>query len=357
MQLALLRGWALGTAHHPPQQGVRIVLVHAVNPFGFHCGRRFNEDNVDLNRNVLTEDEFTELRAGECSRASERRRLYDRHEWMFNWRGAYIPILDDVRFFAYALYGIGVIGLTHVKRAVVSGQYHRPDGLYFGGTGPAMSRSHQLLLPLLQRVAVPASAGIIVDVHTGLGPSGVDTLIPQFEFAGGRHRGQWEALHAIFGSSRRDCGDSAMEKTHDDGHTLGTNFRISAVSPAEDVGASSGYEHARGTTGAYLGQLGWERSLFLTQEFGTFPGPLVLRGMVIERAEWLFGPGGNGRTATLGCNGTTARGARAVTNMFYVRTASWQRKVIRRGVRVMEQALHALAENREKVPPNVYYAY
>jgi hypothetical protein len=71
--------------------------------------------------------------------------------------------------------------------------------------------------------------------------------------------------------------------------------------------------------------------------------------MVIERAEWLFGSK-NDNDVT-GCNGTTARGARAVTNVFYVKTPRWQRKVVQRGVRVVEQALHALVDNNgEKVP-------
>ena len=35
-----------------------IVFIHARNPYGMANNRRFNEDNVDLNRNFLTLDEF-----------------------------------------------------------------------------------------------------------------------------------------------------------------------------------------------------------------------------------------------------------------------------------------------------------
>lgn len=38
-----------------------IVLVHALNAYGFANDRRFTEENVDLNRNFLTETEFAEL--------------------------------------------------------------------------------------------------------------------------------------------------------------------------------------------------------------------------------------------------------------------------------------------------------
>src|SRR5205814_8455032 len=31
----------------------QLVLIHAINPFGFFALRRVNEDNIDLNRNFL----------------------------------------------------------------------------------------------------------------------------------------------------------------------------------------------------------------------------------------------------------------------------------------------------------------
>jgi len=36
----------------PPDTG--LLLVHAINPYGFAWGRRVNEDNVDLNRNFVS---------------------------------------------------------------------------------------------------------------------------------------------------------------------------------------------------------------------------------------------------------------------------------------------------------------
>ena len=54
IQLAWLRDTARDLNHQP--QGIRFVFVHAVNPFGFANQRRFNEENVDLNRNFLSDD-------------------------------------------------------------------------------------------------------------------------------------------------------------------------------------------------------------------------------------------------------------------------------------------------------------
>lgn len=37
-------------------KNITIVLVHAANPFGFLFNRRWNENGVDLNRNVLPDN-------------------------------------------------------------------------------------------------------------------------------------------------------------------------------------------------------------------------------------------------------------------------------------------------------------
>ena len=46
IQLAMLEELKADTA-----KNIRWVFIHAINPFGFAQIRRFNEDNVDLNRN------------------------------------------------------------------------------------------------------------------------------------------------------------------------------------------------------------------------------------------------------------------------------------------------------------------
>ncbi len=53
VQLALMERWAL---HGPPS--VRCLFLHGLNPYGFAWLRRFNEDNVDPNRNFLLPGEL-----------------------------------------------------------------------------------------------------------------------------------------------------------------------------------------------------------------------------------------------------------------------------------------------------------
>jgi hypothetical protein len=54
VQLAFLDG--LPADWRPPRDA-SMILFHGLNPFGFAWRRRSNEDNVDLNRNFLIEDQ------------------------------------------------------------------------------------------------------------------------------------------------------------------------------------------------------------------------------------------------------------------------------------------------------------
>jgi hypothetical protein len=56
--------------------GVAIVLVHALNPFGFSKIRRFDDKNIDLNRNFL-------LRGEEFKGCPDR---YAELDWLLNLR-------------------------------------------------------------------------------------------------------------------------------------------------------------------------------------------------------------------------------------------------------------------------------
>jgi len=102
-------------------------------------------EQVDLNRNLLSEREFAALSEG----GSERAALYDEHEWLWNMDQAWTPLFDDARFALRAVYAICLLGMGKVKRALVSGQYHAASSLFYGGS--SLAPSHALLLPLLQR--------------------------------------------------------------------------------------------------------------------------------------------------------------------------------------------------------------
>ena len=74
-----------------PMLPATTVLVHVLNPHGMAHNRRFNENNVDLNRNALFPDEWPEVLArGNVARYD------DFDETLFNPRRA--PTLIDAYF-------------------------------------------------------------------------------------------------------------------------------------------------------------------------------------------------------------------------------------------------------------------
>ena len=101
-------------------KGCALVLVHAINPYGFAWLRRVTEDNIDLNRNNLDHS------AGHPANP----KYAEVHDWLTprDWHGPGREEADA----AIAAY-IAERGLFAFQEAVSGGQYDYPDGLFFGG--------------------------------------------------------------------------------------------------------------------------------------------------------------------------------------------------------------------------------
>jgi Protein of unknown function (DUF2817) len=132
--------------------GVRIVFIHALNPYGFSWSRRVNEDNIDLNRNfLLSGDQFAGSPDG-----------YARLDSLLNpptppqWQDtiALLPVI--VRE-----------GMPALKQAVAGGQYDFPKGLFFGGHAP--SQTVRILADHLSQWIGACDRVLHLDLHTGLG--------------------------------------------------------------------------------------------------------------------------------------------------------------------------------------------
>ena len=95
-----------------------IIFVHAVNPYGMAHFRRFNEHNVDLNRNAIPAEEWPDLLKRDPNVAK-----YEEFASVFNPTRA--PSIFDayIGYFSRAVYNIAVHGFVSLKRAVVTGQY------------------------------------------------------------------------------------------------------------------------------------------------------------------------------------------------------------------------------------------
>jgi len=140
----------------------RVILVHGFNPFGFAWVRRVNEDNVDLNRNFInwndtppTNTDYQRIAdilvPAEFTEAEQQRTLNE--------------------LFALA----GEWGMDRFQAAVSGGQFTHPTGLFYGGTGPTWS--HRWIRNWAATALRDVQHLAIIDLHTGLGPSGFGELI------------------------------------------------------------------------------------------------------------------------------------------------------------------------------------
>lgn len=157
--------------------GVALLMVHAVNPYGFSHMRRVNEDNVDLNRNFM---DFTRPLPENAPYAEVAPMLLP-EQW---------PPSEAAQ--AALMKTVAEKGLSWYQAAVSAGQYQAPEGLFFGGNKATWS--NYTLRRILARFGAGREALRWIDLHTGLGPWGYGEPIymgPDREEEIGRVRAIW----------------------------------------------------------------------------------------------------------------------------------------------------------------------
>lgn len=149
----ILRWLDTGAAAAIPD-GIAILIVHAINPYGWAHTRRGNEDDIDLNRNFLDHDEAYPENAAYAAL----------HPLVENASAD----AEGLREFLQAFQAFcAEHTLAEAIGGITSGQYDYPGGLSFGGHAPSWSR--QTLYEIAQTYLRDARKILHVDWHTGIG--------------------------------------------------------------------------------------------------------------------------------------------------------------------------------------------
>lgn len=266
------------------QQGVCVLLVHALNPYGFSYSRRVTADNVDLNRNCV---DFSQPLPPNPEYAALHSVLVPT---------VWPPDADNVRALTLA---IETTGLRRFQDAVTRGQYEHPDGIFFGGQAPTWSR-RALSIVL---AGIPRSVDQIawIDLHTGLGPRAVGERI----FTGG-------GAQIAQPLARQWWGEITL---------------------TED--ASSVSSALTGQLGSLLSKaLGTRFLSSITLEFGTCPPLEVLHALRTDA--WAYsahGLGGNRRETS----------AKTMKNAFFIDSPEWKNAVLDQSMAAIRAAVDGLA--------------
>jgi len=162
--------------HLPPDTA--LLMIHAINPYGMAHLRRFNEENVDVNRNFVDHSKAYPVNDayGELVDAISPPGLSwwgdMRSGLQLLWYGVQQGLeglqeaISTEQYDQFVRYGIQQ-GKDGLRKAISSGQYSHPQGLFYGGSSP--SWSNHMLRAVISKYLGRAGRVVFVDIHTGLG--------------------------------------------------------------------------------------------------------------------------------------------------------------------------------------------
>lgn len=140
-----------------------VLLIHAINPWGFAWMRRTDEQGIDVNRNFVDFKKAPPLNRGYEQLAE----AIVPHSLSASSLSRVQAQLD-----AYRLHH----GQRELEEAISAGQYTHPHGLFYGGKAPGWSRV--TLENLYQHYQLDRPSRVtVIDLHTGLGPYGYGEVI------------------------------------------------------------------------------------------------------------------------------------------------------------------------------------
>lgn len=265
---------------------VKIVMIHAINPYGFAYLRRVNEDNVDLNRNFIDH-------SAPYPRNLEYEELAD------VIAPENISIWHNTKARLSFLWFLLNNGKPELRQALTKGQFSHSKGLFFGGHSEAWS--NKIIKEITHLHLSGAEKVVIVDFHTGLGPYGHGELIVSVPQNSQTYRRAVEWWGARVETTV--TGDSVSPNVYG-----ALKLLFPKILSAPEVTATS-------------------------LEFGTFPPGDVLWALRAEN--WLHHYGGKNHPDSKQIKSELLR-------VFYPNTDGWKHKVWSQGEEVVEQALFHL---------------
>lgn len=148
-----------------------LLLVHAINPWGMQHHRKVNENSVDLNRNFIFGGDFDPAINPD----------YKGLSFLLTPRRPVRPfLLENLSFWGRVLRALLTLGTERVSTATLLGQYHTPDGFFYGGT--KHEESTTVLMGLYRRALQEYAQIIQMDMHTGYGPRyQMSVIVPPVE--------------------------------------------------------------------------------------------------------------------------------------------------------------------------------
>lgn len=172
---------------------VSVLLIHALNPFGFKYFRRTNPNNVDLNRNHASAEEFTSSNEAFEKLASVYTPDTPASAGIIPQTGFYISV-----FIKYITAGKKIILNT------LSGQYKHPKSVFYGGT--QLEKESVAVQEWISTFSKDKTHVLHIDLHTGFGEKGKLHFYGSDEYTS---PDQIKNVQSIFPEIKMDTGRDA----------------------------------------------------------------------------------------------------------------------------------------------------
>ena len=138
-----------------------VLIVANVNPYGMKYMRRYNENNVDLNRNFILDWDNFDLASN---------KIYPEVKEFLQPEGKIgNAFWHEAGFYANLVKEVIVSGADKISDALLTGQYEYPQGVYYGGNGDEKSTAY--LKGVFNDCLDGEYENIVhIDIHSGYGP-------------------------------------------------------------------------------------------------------------------------------------------------------------------------------------------
>ncbi|MCA8905833.1 MAG: DUF2817 domain-containing protein [Hyphomonas sp.] len=289
---ATMRRWLDMDGPATLPEDMAVLLVHAVNPYGWAWSRRGNEDGIDLNRNFL--DHASPYPANPA--------YADLHALLLRTdvdEAGLNGFADGFRALAASK------GMNYALTGITSGQYDFADGLSFGGHAASWSRD--TLYAIARKYLGRARKILHIDWHTGIGAYGeAHFILDESKDSDAYHLlTDWWPGQAIH------CDDivDGVSISYNGLFNVGLRQQVEAMAGAQVVS--------------------------LTIEWGTYDIEMMLLALVMDN--WLVHRAGQADT------GKVDRVRAELVERFYPAAMNWRRNVLRASEAIYPQAIEGLA--------------
>ncbi len=138
-----------------------ILVLANINPYGMKYHRRYNENNVDLNRNFILDWNSFDLTVNKDYPKVES--LLSPTKTMNN------ALWHEAQFYGSLVKNVVTEGAGTISDALLGGQYEYPQGVYFGGLEDQESTTY--VKDVFEKTLQGEYENVVhIDVHSGYGP-------------------------------------------------------------------------------------------------------------------------------------------------------------------------------------------